>query len=347
MKFVNFDPVIFLCVVVLTSLGLATLSSVAPEVFWQQFFFSLLGLFSFLIFNQIDYHLIKPFAKLIYVFSIIGLGSTILFGIASHGAVRWIPIGSFRLQFSEVFKPFLIVAFAGLLADSEMNLKKIVFSILWQLPILFLIFSQPDLGGTLVYLAGFNLMFFVSGINIKIFVTMLFASLGTLPIIWQLLASYQKERIVTFLNPGHDVLGSSYNAVQSVITVGSGMLFGKGLGRGTQSHLFFLPEKHTDFIFASFAEEFGLVGVTFMLAVFFILLVRLIHIYDQTRDPLGRLIVVGVLGMFLFQVTINIGMNLGLVPITGITLPLISYGGSSVLASLTGLGIVSSVSKKS
>lgn len=329
--------------IVLSLLGLATIASVAPGLFLVQLLFILMGVAAYWVFASIDYHLYGPFAKHIYIVSLLALGTTLLFGITSRGSVRWIPVGPVNLQFSEFLKPFLIVVLASLLIQNLTDPKKVFLSVLWQIPILFLLFKQPDLGSTAIYLTAFTFMIFISGVNWRTLTGFLAAVAVALPAGWNFLAGYQKDRIMTFLNPRSDLLGTSYNAVQSIITVGSGMLFGTGLGRGTQTHLFFLPEKHTDFIFASFAEEFGFAGSSFLLTAYFILIFRCLWIFRTTADPLGRLIAGGVMMFFLAQGVINIGMNIGLLPVTGITLPLVSYGGSSVLSSLISLGIMTNI----
>jgi len=342
----NLDPVIILSSVVLCSLGLASISSVAPSLFLTQLFFALIGLGLYFLMYHVDYKILHSFAVLFYLFAIVALLSTLFFGFASHGAVRWIQIGAFRLQFSEFLKPFLICSGAFFLTSINQQYKRLFYSLILAAPIFFLVFRQPDLGGTIVYIFSFALMSFVGGIDWKLVVTGIIGVSLSWPVFWKLLAEYQKKRLINFLNPEHDVLGSGYNVIQAIITVGSGMWLGTGLGRGTQSHLDFLPERHTDFIFASFAEEFGFFGSFFLLAVYFILLFRLIQIFSETDDSFGRLVLAGLIGMFFIQMFINVGMNIGVVPVTGITLPFVSYGGSSLLASFLSLGIAANIHRQ-
>jgi len=210
----------------------------------------------------------------------------------------------------------------------------------------FLIFRQPDLGSSLVLIFVWLGMMFVAGVPIRYFAIGAVVSAIFLPIGWHFLATYQKSRLTTFIDPLSDPLKSGYHLMQSIVAVGSGGLWGRGLGQGTQSQLRFLPESHTDFIFASLAEELGLVGSLLLLVLLACLLSRILRVSPQAVDKYGELISAGVFFMIAFQAFINIGMNIGLVPITGITLPLISFGGSSLLSTLLSLGLVASISNK-
>jgi rod shape determining protein RodA len=209
-----------------------------------------------------------------------------------------------------------------------------------------LIFKQPDLGSTLVVAAFWWAIFFAADLPLKYFIGTTVAALASLPLVWRFLAEYQKQRITAFLNPYADPRGSGYHLLQSIIAVGSGGFFGRGLGRGIQSQLRFLPESNTDFIFASLAEELGLAGSALLLIAYFLLLKRLLFIARQAPDNFSQLLTVGVFAMMLFQLLVNIGMNLGILPITGITLPLVSSGGSSLLATMISLGLVHNISRQ-
>jgi rod shape determining protein RodA len=181
------------------------------------------------------------------------------------------------------------------------------------------------------------------GMNLSYLISLVLGVLLLSPLGWRFLASYQRDRILTFINPRHDPLGIGYNAIQSAIAVGSGLLFGRGLGRGVQSQLQFLPERHTDFIFASFSEAFGFLGTVFLLLIFFLLLRRILLIAHSALNNFESLIALGVFAILLSQVFINSGMNLGILPITGVTLPLVSYGGSSLISTMVLLGIVNAI----
>lgn len=341
----NFDLVIFLTVIILLFLGLITLRSIAPSLAAQQFFWAILGLGLFFVFSQVDYRAYQKFSWFFYFGSIFFLLLTFLFGTITRGAIRWIQIGSLTIQPSELVKPFLILFFAWFFAKSEeISFKKILQGGgLLVLPVL-LIFFQPDLGSSLVMIFIWFGLVLARGIKGK----WLFAG-GFLilffPFAWRLLKDYQKQRIYTFLNPTSDPLGSGFNVIQSIIAIGSGQFFGRGLGRGTQSHLRFLPERHTDFIFASLAEELGFLGAIILLALFSLLLWRILNLATKTNNQFAYLIYIGVFSLLFVQIFINIGMNLGLLPITGITLPLISYGGSSLASTMMGLGITQSLTR--
>jgi rod shape determining protein RodA len=333
----NFDRGIIVSMLLLSGFGSAIIGSVAPGLVTSQIVFYLLGLILFVVFSQIDYKIYASAAKLIYLVSVALLLLTLIIGFESRGSTRWISLFGFRLQFSEVLKPFILASLASFMTKSWFKA-----SLLAVLP-MFLIFKQPDLGSALVYVFGFASMIFVSGINVVYILLAIGGGVVLLPLGWHFLAEYQRARIVTFLNPSSDPLGASYNAIQALIAVGSGQLFGWGLGRGTQSQLLFLPEQHTDFVFASLSEELGFFGAGTILIIYFVLIWRMLDISAKSPDFFGRVLGVGLSYMFLAQVFINIGMNLGIVPVTGITLPLVSYGGSSVLATFISLGIVQNI----
>jgi len=329
----------------LCGIGGAIIGSVAPTLLLPQIVFYLFGLVLFLIFSRLDYHLYSNLAPLSYVISIVLLLVTLLIGFETRGSVRWVSVFSFKLQFSELLKPILVAVAAAFLSTRPKTSPAVLkILVLIAIPTL-LVFKQPDLGSALVYFVGFFAMVFASGVEFGYFLAIILSGLVILPIGWKFLADYQKLRFTAFLNPGFDPLGTSYNTIQSVIAIGSGMFFGRGLGRGTQSHLLFLPEHHTDFVFASVAEEFGFVGATFILILYFILIWKIFNLALRSKDRMGLLLGVGLGTFLLIQVFVNIGMNLGLFPVTGITLPLVSYGGSSILATMIGLGILENVAK--
>lgn len=320
------------------------MTSISPERTLQHVLMLGLGFGLFLYLGYQESGVYKSFAPIGYGISLFLLLATIIFGDTIRGSTRWIPLGSFQLQAGELIKPLLILAFAYFLERyPPKTIGNILINLgLFLLPTL-LVFRQPDLGTALVLSAIWIAQIFVAGLSywliaLSLLITGIFARF--LP---RLLAEYQLERLETFLNPEHDPLGAGYNVIQSIIAVGSGGLFGKGLGHGTQSHLRFLPERHTDFIFASLSEELGLIG---SLAVFVLLgniIYRLLTALTHTTSVESRYILMGVLSYLTFQTFINIGMNVGIAPVTGITLPLISYGGSSVLATGIALGFAASV----
>ena len=335
-----------LCYFLAGILSLVVLSSISPEHVPQQAIAFVLGLLIYLYLSHQDAAVYKTFAPVGYFFALLLLLATFVLGASVRGAVRWIPLGSFQLQAGEFAKPFLILAFAYAIDRfPPRSLKNIGINLaLFAVPV-FLIFRQPDLGTALVVSAIWLTQIFVSGLPFWFIGTG-----GLLALIFgeslpHFLHDYQLKRLETFLDPFRDPLGAGYNVIQSIIAVGSGGVFGKGLGHGTQSHLSFLPERHTDFIFASLAEELGLVGVCMVLAIIGTILYRLLHLATHSHDPVARTIYVGTFSYLAFQTFINVGMNIGIAPVTGVTLPLISYGGSSILATALALGIASSLTR--
>jgi len=340
----RFDWGILFSLIALTSIGLLTLLSIASNLFYTQLLFIIIGLLFFLFFAFLDFQIFFSLYKFLYPFFIVCLLLTFIFGENIRGAVRWINLGPFSLQFSEILKPFFVLFFAFFLGMERHKWKKISLGIFLAFPVLILIFKQPDLGNTIVYLSILAGLFMSSGYGIIITLTGGFLAIS-MPFLWNLLHDYQKNRIFSFLNPGLDPQGTGYNALQAMIAVGSGGLLGKGLGRGTQSHLNFLPEHHTDFIFASFAEEFGFIGVIILIILYSYLLFRILSIAKNSTSSVAVYISVGIFSLLFSQIFINIGMNIGLVPITGITLPLLSYGGSSIISTMISLGIIESLVK--
>lgn len=304
------------------------------------------GMGLFILFANIDYRVYGSLWKQLYILSLILLGITLFVGFESRGATRWISVMGFRLQFSEILKPFLLASLAVFLENRPVgrsDLRHFAKALLLALIPTLLIFKQPDLGSAIVYFASFTAMVFASGISLAYVAAIGIVGLVFLPLVWHFLAGYQQNRILSFFNPGLDPLGTSYNAIQATIAVGSGMFFGWGLGRGTQSQLLFLPEHHTDFVFASLAEEMGFFGAIILLVIYFVLIWRALKISSLATDKLAKILAAGIAVMLLSQVFINVGMNLGIMPVTGITLPLVSYGGSSVLATMISLGILQNI----
>lgn len=346
-SFFDFDWGLFAPIMILVSLSLIILFSINPSLFRNQLAFFIIGFFAFFFFSKTNYSGIKFYAVPIYLVSIISLLLVLGIGIESRGSLRWFEIFGFRFQFSEILKPFLAISFSSYLATKEnYSLKKLLFVFCLLFPIVFLIFIQPDLGNALIYLLVVVLTLLVFGFPMRFFVGMLFLIILSFPIIWKFLHNYQKERIITFLNPT-DSLGLSYNVIQSIISVGSGMIFGRGLGLGTQSGLRFLPENHTDFIFATISEALGFLGALIVVLAFVFLLYRIFVIYSSQEDLYCKLFSIIVFFFIFIQFFVNIGMNIGILPIVGITLPFVSYGGSSLLSSFILVGLLSSISNKS
>lgn len=318
--------------------------SISPDRLFQHVASLLVGLMFLLYFAHQESAIFQTLGWPAYALTIILLLATLLLGENVRGSVRWINIAGFQFQASEFTKPLLILAFAQMLQTYPLtSFKHFVYNVLFfALPAL-LIFLQPDLGTALVLGAIWVAQVVVANAK-PIFLGLLLSSLAmgilSAPL---LLHDYQLQRLTSFADPASDPLGSGYNVIQSVIAVGSGGIFGKGLGHGTQSHLRFLPERHTDFIFASLAEELGLAGSLFVLTVLALIIHRLLSGIFLTHGQGNRLILAGIFAYVCFQTFVNIGMNIGIAPVTGITLPLISYGGSSILALGFSLGLASSI----
>lgn len=340
------DTWLTLCYLLAAILSLVVLTSISPDRLGQQALMFVLGLVIYLYLASQEMAVYKTFAPIGYFVTVLLLGLTLILGETVRGSTRWFGVGSFQLQTGEFAKPFLMLAFGYFLFRyPPKNLKNIALNVgLVALPVL-LIFKQPDLGTALSVASIWIAQVFVSGLSywaITLAGATLLVVAKYLP---SFLHDYQLRRLETFVDPFRDPLGSGYNVIQSIIAVGSGGILGKGLGHGTQSHLRFLPERHTDFIFASLAEELGVVGSLLVIVCLGGLLYRLLILATHTTSHSSRLVYLGAFGYLFFQTFINIGMNIGIAPVTGVTLPLISYGGSSILATAITLGIVSSCAR--
>ncbi len=329
----------------LVSIGTLVIFSSSPELALQQGFFALVGLIFFWFIGQFDYRSIRGLIRYFYFLVLILLLVVAFLGVETRGSVRWIPLGVFNIQPSEFAKPALILLLARFWETNLPTWKNIFKSLLVISPIVLLIFKQPDLGSALTLIAIWSGMLVAARISFKKILLLILIAVVAIPVGWISLHPYQKQRVVSFISPQSDPLGAGYNVIQSTIAVGSGQFFGRGLGQGTQSRLQFLPEFRTDFIFASIAEEMGFVGSIIILSIYFYLILYSIKVAEKSSDLFGFLITFGVVSMVLFQMFVNIGMNIGLLPITGITLPMISYGGSSLIATWLCLGLVASVAK--
>jgi rod shape determining protein RodA len=312
---------------------------------FQQLIYALVGLLLFFFLSSIDYRIWGNLTKPALFFILFLLVVVFIIGFETRGSVRWIPLGFLNVQPSEFAKPVLIVFLAYFWSKRVPTWKNIGISLLWTAPLLILIFRQPDLGTTLTVASIWFITLLTSRISLKKVILILLLVALIIPAGWFTLQDYQKQRIFTFLSPGADPLNQGYNTIQSTIAVGSGHIWGRGLGQGTQSRLQFLPEYRTDFIFAAIAEELGFLGSILIIGIYLFLVVYCFKIAGEVPDYFGSMIASGTAGMILFQSVVNIGMNIGLLPVTGITLPLLSYGGSSLIATLISLGLVSSVAK--
>jgi rod shape determining protein RodA len=298
----------------------------------------------------VEYRYYSDFAYIAYGVAIFSLLLVLAYGMITSGAQRWIRIGSFSFQPSEFSKISLILALARIFrsppAREGYSLKELLLpSLLLLLPTL-LILKQPDLGTAIIlFMIFLSVLFFVK-VRWSSWVIMVAAGGSILPLLWTFLKEYQKKRILTFLNPDLDPLGAGYHIIQSKIAVGSGGILGKGLMHGTQCKLGFLPEQQTDFIFSAFAEEWGLIGCLALLALYGVLIWWGLRIAVQAKDRFAAILSFGVVAMLFWHVFINVGMVLGIMPVAGIPLPLLSYGGSFLVSTLTGIGILLNVSMR-
>ena len=295
-----------------------------------------------------DYEQFKNLIKPIYIFSIAILIAVLLFGITGDwGARSWIRFGAIGIQPSEIAKLCFIITFSYHLSKVEDSINKIlvIFGLLLHLLVIVgLIMLQPDLGSTLVFIFMFVCMVFTAKISWKYIIPVLAAGVISVPLIYKfVLTEFQQKRIQVFLNPDLDPLNRGYNVIQSKIAVGSGQLWGKGFLQGTQNQLGYLPTKYTDFIFSVVSEEFGFIGAVLVAAALFIIIWRCFKTAQRADNPFGRYICVGVAAMLLFHAFENMGMCIGLMPVTGIPLPFVSYGGTSLVVNLAAIGLVMSV----
>ncbi|MFH0863665.1 MAG: rod shape-determining protein RodA [Candidatus Gottesmanbacteria bacterium] len=343
--FKNFDWLIFIPITVLSGFSLAVLASPNEGYFSSQLLAYIIGLVLFFIVSQIDWQIYKSLAKVFYIILIFLLLLTFL-GPQVRGATRWIDFLGIRWQPSELVKPLFIISLASFFSShSTSNLKNLFLGLLIMIPPVFLIFRQPDLGTAIIMSGIWAGIIYGSGLPFLFGLGGMFVFFLFVPFSWFLLKDYQKDRLIHFFNPFFDPSGAGYNSIQAMIAVGSGQLLGRGLGQGSQSHLLFLPEHHTDFIFASLVEELGFVGGAMVIFAYILLLWQLLRITKKTSDQFAQLILFGIFSQIILQIFINIGMNLGFLPITGITLPLVSYGGSSIVSLMISLGIVVNINK--
>lgn len=339
------DKLLYAHILVLAAISLSVIFAADKTLALNQLIFWLIGWVLMFFIAHVYYLNLKKYALTFYAGSIITLAIVLIIGEPIRGSVRWIDFGIFRLQPSEIAKVATIVMLASFYAKrSARNFINLLVGFMLTVPIFVLIFIEPDFGSSVSILAIWMGISFISGMQKKyLFLLCLILLLASL-VGYELLAAYQKDRILTFLNPDKDPLGSGYNIIQSKIAVGSGKLFGRGLGQGSQSQLNFLPESESDFIFASISEQLGFFTAATVIVIFGSLILRLIKVVKATNH-FGILITSGTVTLFLYQIIVNVGMNMAALPVTGITLPLISYGGSSLISTLLLLGIVTSATK--
>jgi rod shape determining protein RodA len=356
-RFINsFDGWFIIVVLLILSLGVLSIYTVTYAVpsrghlpmYTKQLVWIALGLVVFFLAASIDYHEIARWSTFFYAACVILLVLVILFGRTGMGARRWLSLGLFDLQPSEWVKLVVLFVLARYLSTRSrvhgLTLPELIVPALWVAIPLLLVLKQPDLGTALVLLFIPGVLVSLIGLRSKTVGISILVSLMAFPFVWEIfwsaLKPYQRNRLVAFINPAIDPMGRGYHALQSKIAIGSGGIFGKGLWGGTQSQLKFLPEGHTDFIFSVFAEEWGFLGVMVLLVLYFLLIWWGIDVAYKAKDHLGVLLAVGVVAILVFYLAVNIGMTLGVAPVVGVPLPLMSYGGNSILTTMAGLGLL-------
>ena len=325
-------------------------------IYKRQILWAILGVFLFILFSNFNYRRLWDWTYTIYGLTVFFLLLVFILGVVRLGAQRWLKFAWFNFQPSEVAKLILVIFLARYFSKKSIDsfdlpsrkfgiLRGIILPFVFVAVPMFLVIEQPDLGSGLMMLFIFIAVLFITGVRLKHIIIFLTLMLLPSPFLWNFLRDYQKDRLLVFLNPNIDPLGAGYTVIQSKIAIGSSGIFGKGWLAGTQSQLYFLPESHTDFIFATFAEEWGFLGSAVLLLLYFLLIRQGFLIAQRTNDSFGKLLALGISLMLTIQVFINIAMNLGLAPVVGLPLPLMSYGGSSILVTFIALGILANIDR--
>jgi len=348
-KYKDFDWVLLGIAAAIFTAGLffifsATYSKNADFIVKQIAWF-LIGALFFIAIININYRKIISLGYVFYFLSLVSLLLVFFFGSKRLGAQRWLELGAFNLQPSEFAKLFITLALIQYLTEHkiEKGVKNIAAAFFLMLVPFALIIIQPDLGTALMLVPVFFVLLYVWGIRLRHLIFIIAAGLAMSPLGWFLLKDYQKDRLMVFMNPDVDPLGAGYTIIQSRIAIGSGGIFGKGWLGGTQNQLNFLTERHTDFIFSVAGEEWGFAGGIILLALYFILIKRALDIARKTDDPCGVLAACGMVTIIGVQVIVNISMTIGIMPVVGLPLPLVSYGGSSLLVTMMALGLLESI----
>ena len=364
MKF-NISRQIWFCTLAIIGFGLVALysasyqnSRVSDQVFYDQLYCAFFGVLLLFVVSKFDFRRYFDIAYPLYVVNLCLLIFVLLLGRHAMGAQRWIEIAGINFQPSEISKLALILALARYFSQRRPRLafnflsqtQSFIHDLLIPLGatgiVMLFIFKQPDLGTSLLMMGIFIVMIFAADVDKRWIFGFLGVCCAIVPFSWSLLRSYQKDRLLVFLNPNIDPLGAGYTIIQSKIAIGSGGLIGKGWLSGSQNQLNFLPERHTDFIFSVVGEEWGLVGSVCLIFLYFLLIWNGLTIADKIKDKFGKLLAVGVVSILALQVIINIGMVMGLFPIVGLTLPLMSYGRTSFVLFIVMVGILLNLSGK-
>lgn len=351
------DWVLVVPALLLVSMGLLSLYSSSLgkgdfSSFQKQLIFAFIGIFLMFLFSLFDYRIFKNDSNLLFILyftCILGLAGLFFFAPEIRGVKGWYKIGPISLDPAEFTKLVLLLFWAKYFSLRHVELYRlyhILLSGFYAFPFIFLIALQPNLGSALILVILWLSTLLISGIRLRPFLTLCFCGILILTLGWFfLMHDYQKDRVISFLFPASDPLGASWNQNQSKIAIGSGGLLGQGFGKGPQTQYGFLPESKTDFIFSAIAEEFGLAGITLLFFLIIIMLSRIVKIALNAQSNFPRLFSIGFLVLLAVQIFINMGMSLGLMPVIGISLPLVSYGGSGLIATFIGLGILQNIKK--
>jgi len=345
---VGVDWSLFILPTLLSFLGIVFIFSVTysqkPFLMISQIIYFIIGLAIAILLTFFDYRNLRGLAPILYGILIVLLIAVLFLGSHAFGAARWIDLKIFQLQPSEIGKVIILLFLARIFAEAkDFNYKKILLIIGAVLVPMILILMQPDFGTAMVFFVTLLILLFFSNIKKIILLAVIAGLILAAPVGWHFLKTYQKERIYTFINPSNDPYGSGYNVAQAKITVGSGGLWGKGIGKGSQIQLNFLPVAHTDFIFASAAEAIGFVGSTALILLLIFLVTRMINVARKSKDLFGYYFALGWGLILLFQIFVNVGMNMGIMPVTGIPLPFVSSGGTSMFTNMAAIGILQSI----
>lgn len=350
----NFDWILLGLAVGLCAVGLIVIYStsfkaidrVTPVDATHQLIFALIGLAGMFVAARIDYRGWNRFTPALYGFMVLTLTAVLILGKTALGATRWINLGFFQFQPSEFAKIIIIIVLARYFSSNYDFMEKprhLIISLLYVLVPIALVLRQPDLGTAMILGLIWLVMVILARVRLSYIVALVLIVAVAVPLVIPHLHHYQRERIANFIDPARDPSGTGYNVVQSTIAVGSGQLYGRGLDAGSQSQLNFLPSQQTDFIYAVLTEKMGFIGGMLVILLFAALLLRGVSISNRAGDRFGMFVAAGLVTMLLFHVFINIGMNLGIMPVTGIPLPFISYGGTSLLVSLLAIGLLESI----
>lgn len=338
--------VILICIYGFIILYSAASGSIEPWAFKQMMVFAIFMPLAFII-SLLDLRFIFRISYISYFITLICLILVALIGKKAMGAVRWLDLGVIKIQPSELAKITIVLAlsrfFSAISEYETMHIKNIVIALIILLVPTALIIKQPDLGTGIITIIVGMVMFFVIGVNLRYFIFGGVVSLCSIPIIWHFMHNYQKSRILIFLNPELDPLGAGYNIIQSKIAIGSGGMFGKGLLKGTQSHLNFLPEYQTDFIFAHLTEELGFIGGILLILLYGCIIIKSLSIAINSKSLFAKLMGVGITSIFFAHIFVNIAMVMGLLPIVGVPLPVMSYGGTMMATVWIGFGLIMNV----